>query len=203
MISGGLMDKKDFVKRLYAGIFFLIGIGLIVVVVLAIGMEKGLTQPKFQAAVLYRDVGGLSVGAPVRLSGVTIGTVAKIDFLDEQMKGRGVKVTLNIFRRYRKQFEKSSQFAIKTQGILGEKLVDIALSEQGKNFDVNQPIIGDDPLDVQDLAETFGDTAVSLSETSRAIDEMIEELSNITTATKRLMNRIEEKLMDGSLFKIF
>jgi hypothetical protein len=81
--------------------------------------------------------------------------------------------------------------------------VDIALSEQGKNFDLNQPIIGDDPLDVQDLAETFGDTAVSLSETSRAIDEMIEELSNITAATKRLMNRIEEKLMDGSLFKIF
>jgi len=197
------MDKKDFVKRLYAGIFFLIGIGLIIVVVLAIGMEKGLTQPKFQAAVLYRDVGGLSVGAPVRLSGVTIGTVAKIDFLDEQMKGRGVKVTLNIFRRYRKQFEKSSQFAIKTQGILGEKLVDITLSEQGKNFDLNQPIIGDDPLDVQDLAETFGDTAVSLSETSQAIDEMIEELSNITAATKRLMNRIEEKLMDGSLFKIF
>jgi len=197
------MDKKDFVKRLYAGIFFLIGIGLIIVVVLAIGMEKGLTQPKFQAAVLYRDVGGLSVGAPVRLSGVTIGTVAKIDFLDEQMKGRGVKVTLNIFRRYRKQFEQSSQFAIKTQGILGEKLVDIALSEQGKNFDLNQPIIGDDPLDVQDLAETFGDTAVSLSETSQAIDEMIEELSNITAATKRLMNRIEEKLMDGSLFKIF
>jgi len=197
------MDKKDFVKRLYAGIFFLIGIGLIIVVVLAIGMEKGLTQPKFQAAVLYRDVGGLSVGAPVRLSGVTIGTVAKIDFLDEQIKGRGVKVTLNIFRRYRKQFEKSFQFAIKTQGILGEKLVDIALSEQGQNFDLNQPIIGDDPLDVQDLAETFGDTAVSLSETSQAIDEMIEELSNITTATKRLMNRIEEKLMDGSLFKIF
>jgi len=197
------MDKKDFVKRLYAGIFFLIGLGLIVVVVLAIGMEKGLTQPKFQTAVLYRDVGGLSVGAPVRLSGVTIGTVANIDFLNEEFKGRGVKVTLNIFRRYRRQFERAAQFAIKTEGILGQKLVDISVTEQGKMLDLNEPIIGDDPLDVQDLAETFGDTAVSLSETSRAIDDMIEELRNITTATKRLMNRIEEKLIDGSLFKIF
>lgn len=197
------MDKKDFVKRLYAGIFFLIGVALILVVILAIGMEKGLTQPKFQATVVYREVGGLSVGAPVRLSGVTIGTVANIDFLNEPVKGRGVKVTLNIFRRYKQQFEKADQFAIKTEGILGEKLVDITVSDGVKKLDLNEPMIGDDPLDVQDLAETFGDTAVSLSETSQAIDDMIEELRNITATTKRLMNRIEEKLLDGSLFKIF
>jgi len=195
------MDKRDFVKRLYAGIFFIIGIALILVIILAIGMEKGLTQPKFQITVLYRDVGGLSIGAPVRLSGVTVGTVGNIDFLDNQYEGRGVEVTLNIFKRYRTQLESAARFGIKTEGVLGEKLVDIKVGPD--RMDLSKPIFGEDPLDVQDLAGTFGDTAFALAETSRIIYSMIEELQSISVTTKRLMNRIEERLIDGTLFRIF
>ena len=197
------MDKRDFVKRLYAGIFFLIGLGLILVVVLAIGMEKGLTQPKFQSTVLFREVGGLSEGAPVRLSGVTIGTVANIDFLEEHFQGRSVKVVLNIFRRYKDQFAQGSRFAIKTEGVLGEKLIDISVDDTSQKPDLSQPIIGEDPLDVQDLAETFTEAAVAFKETSTGISDVIEELRNISMTTRRLMRRIEERLIDGSLFKLF
>ena len=87
------MEKRDFVKRFYAGIFFIIGIFLILAVVFAIGIEKGMTQPKFQVKVLFRDIGGLSLGAPVRLSGVNVGTVGKIDFVEEKNEAIGT-VTL-------------------------------------------------------------------------------------------------------------
>src|SRR3989338_10059446 len=131
------MDKRDFVKKLYASIFFLIGIVLILVVILAIGIEKGLTQPKFQVKVVFREVGGLSVGAPIRLSGVNVGTVGKIDFLETPLESRGVVVTMNIFTRYRKQFERSSRFAIKTECVLGAKLIEISPSDKGKGAILN------------------------------------------------------------------
>ncbi len=197
------MEKRDFVKRLYAGIFFVIGIILICVVVLAVGVEKGMTQPKFQAKVLFREVGGLTIGAPIRLSGVSIGTVGKIDFLDEKIEDRGVVVTMNIFRRYRKQLEKASTVAIKTEGILGGKLIDISTDGKGNRVDLAQPIIGEDPLDVQDLAESFGDTAISLTETSKAINSITKELQYISKTSKRLLDRIEQRIIEGNLFKVF
>jgi len=197
------MEKRDFVKRLYAGVFFVIGIILIFIVVMAIGIEKGMTQPKFRVQTLFNEVGGLSVGAPIRLSGVNIGTVGHIDFLDEKIDGRGVQVTMNIFRRYRKQLEKASRVAIKTEGILGDKIIEISTKDDSSPFDLTHPIIGEDPLNIQDLAESFGDTAVSLTETSEAISSMIKELQNITRTSKRLLDRIEQRIIEGNLFKVF
>ena len=197
------MEKRDFVKKLYAGIFFMIGILLIFVVVMAIGMEKGIAQPKFQVQVLFKEVGGLGVGAPIRLSGVNIGTVGKIDFLDEKKDGRGVQITLNVFRKYRKQLEKASSVGIKTEGLLGGKIIAISANDTNRQFDLSQPIIGEDPLDVQDLAESFGDTAVSLTETSKSINLIMEEMQRISRTSKRLLDRIERRAIEGTLFKVF
>ena len=183
--------------------FFVIGIVLILIVVLAIGIEKGITQPKFQAKVLFREVGGLGVGAPIRLSGVNIGTVAKIDFLDEKVSGRGVEATLNIFRRYRKQVERASNVAIQTEGLLGGKIIAISTTGVGSPLELSNPILGQDPLDVQGLAEAFGDTAVSLTETSRSMNSILDEMRYISRASKRLLDRIEQRVIDGSLFKVF
>ena len=197
------MERKDYFRKLLAGTFFLTGILLISVVVLTIGIERGLTQPKFQIAVLYREVGGLSIGAPVALSGVTVGTVGAIDFLDEEVEGRGVKVVLNVYEKYKKQLEKSSRFAIKTEGVLGEKSIEISRSTNGDRIDLNGPVIGEDPLDVQDLAELFGDTAVALKDTSVTINSIVTEMQRISSTTKRLLNRIEQRIIDGNLFKVF
>ena len=197
------MEKKHFHRSLLAGTFFLTGILLVSIIVLTIGIEKGLTRPSFDVTVLYREVGGLSIGAPVALSGVNVGTVRSIDFLDKEVDGRGVKVVMHVYEKYRKQLEKSARFVIKTEGILGEKSIEISRSVEGDRIDLGQPLIGEDPLDVQDLAKLFGDTAVSLKDTSQTIDTIVVELKHISSSTKRLLNRIEQRVIDGTLFKVF
>ena len=199
------MEQKEYSKNLYAGIFFIIGIILICVVVLTIGMEKGITQSKFRMQVFFRDVGGLIVGSPIRLSGVNVGTVAKIDFLKEEVDGRNVAVTLNLFSRYRDQIEQGYTFRIKTEGVLGQKFIEINKDRTGqrRTIDFKNSVIGEDPLDVQDLANTFGATAVSLQQTARATDSMMLEIRERFKAFKRVMNRVEQRLVDGTLFKVF
>ena len=39
--------------------------------------------------------------------------------------------------------------------------------------------------------------------TSRGINEIMEELQEITKKTKRLLDRVEQKVIDGNLFKVF
>ncbi len=197
------MEKRDFVKQLYAGLFFIIGIGLIMVVVLAIGIEKGLIQPKFAMRAVFSEVGGLKVGAPIRLSGVNVGTVKEIDFLEEPVAGRSVIVTMHIFTRYRSQVVKATKFSIKTEGILGSKLIEISADETQPALGVDEVIVGEAPLDVQDLAESFGDAAVSLEETSRTIESLIKEMKYSSKTFKRLLDRIEQRIIEGNLFKVF
>lgn len=221
--------KKEFAKKFFAGMFLILGIILIFVFIFTIGKDKGLAQKKFQIAVMFNHVGGLIEGAPVRLSGVTVGNVATIDFLAEEIQGRRVRVTLNIFNKYKKQLERSTRFAIKTEGILGEKLIEIYSENNVEQISLDQPIIGVDPLDVQDLApvfitaaESFTKTADEMSqinmveltdvmresseallETSEGINAIISELDDIAKKSRRLIDRIEQKVIDGDLFKVF
>jgi len=197
------MEKGEYIKKILAGIFFICSIAIIVIVVFSIGAEKGMTQPKFQMTVLYHEVGGLAVGAPVTLSGVNIGTVADIDFVAPEIEGRGVKVVLNVYKRYEPQLHKSTIFLIKTQGLLGEKIVDIIMDPDFHREDLAQPVFGEDPLDVQNLAATFGDAAIALLETSKTIDTITKEMKKISWTTIRLLNRIEQRIIDGNLFKVF
>ena len=223
------MENKELRKKFWAGVFFIIGILIILAVIFTIGKAKGLTQSKFQVTVLYKNVGGLIEGAPVLLAGVNVGNVASIDFLEHDIEGRRVKVILNIFTRYRKQLEKSAVFAIKTEGILGEKLIEIDVSADAQKINLNQPIIGEDPLDVQDLAEVFTKAAESFTKTSeqlsqidirelsqvmeessrsllmtsKGLNAILDELQYMTIKSKRLLDRIEQRVIDGTLFRLF
>lgn len=227
------MEKTELTKKILAGVFFISGLVLMAVIVFILGKDKGLAQSKFQITVLYKNVGGLMEGAPVRLSGVNVGSVADIDFLGEEIDGRRVSVVLHILQRYRKQLAKDLRFVIVTEGILGEKLIEIYVvgpaSGGQKKTDLTQPIIGEDPLDVQDLAEVFTKAAESFTKTSeelskidilelsnvmeessrallitaRGINAMMDELQDLTKKSKRLLDRIEQRIIEGELFKVF
>jgi phospholipid/cholesterol/gamma-HCH transport system substrate-binding protein len=224
-----MADKKEFMKELSAGAFFLFGLAAIFIFILTIGRDKGLTQSKFQVTVLFQNVAGLNEGAPVRLSGVNIGTVSAIDFLKKEYNGRNVQVVLNVFDKYKKQLDIPARFTIKTEGLLGEKLVEIYDKKEGENTNYNEPIVGEDPFDVQDLAVTFAGAAESFTKTanelskidmvnltnvimessesllmtSQKINEITDDLQEVTVKSKRVLDRVEQKLIDGNLFKVF
>ena len=223
------MEKSMFYKNFLSGMFFLGGIALIFVIIFMIGKERGFTQPKFQVEVLFRDVGGLIEGARVQLAGVNVGTVSDIRFLDKKINGRRVKVEVSIFNRYKKQLSQNVRFSIKTEGILGDKLVEIHSDEDGAQVDLSQPVIGEDALNVQDLAQVFSsaaesftntsedfskvdvvklskvleETAQSLVVTSKGLNAILTELNYISIKSKRLLDRLEQKIIDGDLFKVF
>ncbi len=224
-----MKDHKEFIKNFIAGLFFLGGILLLLFVILSLGKDKGLTQPKFQVVVHFKDVGGLMEGAPVRLAGVNVGTVSDVQFLPAEVNGYRVRVLINIFNKYESQLVHEAGFEIMTEGILGEKLIAITALDNEKLFNRDVPILGNDVIDVQDLAEVFSQAAKSftktsedlnevdyqemsevlaeavesLMETSKGINRTLDEFRYVTHKTKRILDRVEQKLIDGNLFKVF
>lgn len=197
------MGKRDMIKKLVAGGFFVGCIVMLIMVIFVIGVQRGFNEEKFKMVSLFRNIGGLNTGAPVRLSGVTVGTVHDISFLNEEVEERGVKVTMNIYKKFERQLYKCTKVAIITEGVLGEKIIEISITPGFHRDSLAQPILGEDPLDVQDMAETFGQVADALLASTENIETIITQMEAISLTAKRLLNRVEQRVIDGTLFKVF
>jgi len=190
-------------KQLTAGLFFVIGLAMIVISVFIIGIDRGLTEPKFQILALFNEVGGLVEGSPIRISGVDVGVVGAVDFLTQPVEGRSLKVRMDIFKKYEFEFSKCSKISIRTEGVLGQKFIEISEDHTLKVFDLTAPIIGEDPLDVEDMAAVITRTAISLQGTSDGMQDVLHEWKSISIKTRKILNRFDEKLVEGSLFKLW
>ncbi|HET8647703.1 MAG TPA: MlaD family protein, partial [Vicinamibacteria bacterium] len=85
--------------------------------------------PKYTIKAMMSDVNGLKPGAPVRLGGVEVGTVDKVEL---SPRGKGmVEVTMSLDRRVQARITDRSQVSLGSLGLLGEKAVDISGSEEG------------------------------------------------------------------------
>jgi phospholipid/cholesterol/gamma-HCH transport system substrate-binding protein len=86
--------------------------------------SRGLTwfgPPRYEVIAKFDNVGDLKVGAPVSMSGVEIGRVAKIDFDSNEYKA---VVQLRLNAKYSK-IPTDSDASIYTQGLLGGKFIGI------------------------------------------------------------------------------
>jgi phospholipid/cholesterol/gamma-HCH transport system substrate-binding protein len=197
------MLKDDVIKQFWAGMFFLVGAAIVAGVIFFIGFNKGFSQPRTKVTVLFDKVGGLTEGAPVRLSGVTVGVVDTIGFLPLEVEGRGIKVDLSVYKKFEDHVALSTRVSVQTEGVLGSKYIEIGRRPDEKVLDMGTPVLGDPMLDVYDIAEVLRDTAKGFNRTTQDISVIMAELKNMSRKSKRILDRFEQRLIDGTLIKVF
>lgn len=116
---------------LSTGLFVLLGFAAILFLVTQItNREFSLRGDSYRLVAQFENVGGLKVGAPVSMSGVTIGRVESIDFDMALLKA---VVTLRIDGRYA-QIPDDSDASILTAGLLGGQYVGIGAGGSEQYF---------------------------------------------------------------------
>lgn len=105
------------VDAIKAGSFVLIAIFLFIFSIYFLGKEREIFSSQSNFYVIFKDVKGLSEGAPVRLGGVVIGRVSSIQF----GKDSDLTVTLALNAKYLDKIRLDSRVSIETQGLLGDK----------------------------------------------------------------------------------
>jgi len=84
----------------------------------------------------FDNAGGLRVGAPVRLSGVDVGNVAKIRIVDyKDKKLTPVEVTMKVSTKYAFDLRRDSKTSLDTAGVLGEVWRCVRAEESGGDRD--------------------------------------------------------------------
>jgi phospholipid/cholesterol/gamma-HCH transport system substrate-binding protein len=199
-------ERSELGRKMRVGIFVLVALVAFLGMIYALGAKSRLFESKYTIHAEFSEVGGLAEGATVRLAGVQIGRVSGVD-LPSQPGGK-VRVDLSIAKRFSDRVRKDSVARIETQGLLGDKIVEITVGTASappiRGGDV---IASKDPADLGQVvsqgAQTVKDVAAlaaSLRETaeglkqSRVIEDAGAAMANarkVTDQVARIVNEVE------------
>jgi len=193
-------------RKLKVGVFVLIGVAAFLGMVYALGARARLFEARITVHADFTEVGGLVEGATVRLAGVQIGRVSGVNLPPEP--GAKVRVDMSIARRYSDRVRKDSVARIETQGLLGDRIVEITVgSAQAPPVKAGERLASKDPVDitkmmsesagvvknVSALAESLQKTAETLNQ-SGIIEEAaatVKSARKITDQVGRVVNEVE------------
>ncbi|MFI5153954.1 MAG: MlaD family protein [Chitinophagales bacterium] len=106
-------------RSIIVGLFILIGVIIFASAVFTIGSQQKAFEKTVPVKAIFDDVNGLHIGNNVWLSGVKIGTVKKMRFLESA----SVEVTMNIDQQSSIQIKKDAKAKIGTDGLIGNRIV--------------------------------------------------------------------------------
>jgi phospholipid/cholesterol/gamma-HCH transport system substrate-binding protein len=185
-------------RKLRVGVFVLIGLVAFLGMVYALGARARLFEPRFAVYAEFTEVGGLVGGATVRLAGVQIGRVSGVE-LPSQPGGK-VRVEMTIARRYGDRVRKDSVARIETQGLLGDRIIEITVGTAGAPaVRPNEVLASRDPFDINrvmgesaQVVKSIGTLADSLRETAQTLNQsrLIDEAAATVQSARRITDQV-------------
>ena len=152
-------DGRGIGLQLRIGAFVLVGLGAFLAIIYLLGAQARYFERKYTLVAQFTEVGGLIEGATVRLAGVQIGRVTDVSLASEV--GGKVRVTLTIARRFMDRIRRDSEARIVTQGLLGDKLIEISMGSPDKPpLQPGDTIATGEPFEMSRL---FADSASALA----------------------------------------
>jgi hypothetical protein len=142
------------------GFFVFLALLFLSIGIFLIGNKEFLFSPTYRLKAEFQTVSGLNNGAEVRIGGIHQGTVTEID-LPSQPGGK-VAVVMNLRTQTRDVVRSDSRATIKTEGILGDKFVEISFGSPNAGAVPNDGTIASNtPPDLSEQAHAIADEAQS------------------------------------------
>ncbi|MBI4240516.1 MAG: MCE family protein [Candidatus Rokubacteria bacterium] len=191
-------DRRQPAYQIRIGVFILVSLAVFLGLVYLLGAQARLFEPKYNLVAEFTEVGGLISGATVRLAGVQIGRVSRVTL--PEAPGQKVRVTLTIARRFGDRIRKDSVARIETQGLLGDKLVEISLGSAGAPaLKPGEAIVTRDPVELARLAGESVEILKNVSGLSANLNSAVEAFNKAGTlenlsATLRSTHRAAEQV---------
>ena len=122
------MKRSTFITwdQLKVGLVILISLAILTVAVYRLGQAANLFASRYQLVAVLPSAVGLRVGGQVTLAGQTAGAVRSIDFLPvDGDTTRNLRLVIEMDESLKSQIRADSRGQIRTQGLLGDKVLDI------------------------------------------------------------------------------
>jgi phospholipid/cholesterol/gamma-HCH transport system substrate-binding protein len=200
-------ERRGRATKIRVGIFVLVSLAVFLGVIYMLGARARLFEARYTIVAEFTEVGGLQEGATVRLAGVQIGRVTKVE-LPSQPGGK-VHVEMKIAKQFADRIRKDSEARIQTQGLLGDRIVEITVgSAQFAAVKPGEILPSRDPVDISHvigegagvvrsvaaLADSFRQVAEEFqaSRVMQDLGETVKTTRSVADQVGRIASRVEK-----------
>jgi phospholipid/cholesterol/gamma-HCH transport system substrate-binding protein len=163
------------------GLLIFAGLVILAFGIMSIGMGSRWFTGSETLEARFRRVNGLQTGAPVRLAGVSIGSVARIEFSSENPNEGLISVTLSIRESAANHIRVDSKAKIESMGLLGDKYVEIGPGHPGSpSAPAGSLLQSRDPIDYQTLLQAKG------------TGDLVENVMGVADSLHQLLSQINQ-----------
>ena len=178
-------------KKIKVGLFILAGFVVFVVAIFVLGGKENLFTPTFKLKSEFESVSGLKTGGSVRLNGIVVGSVDGID-IETSNK---VMVTMTLEKSIQKFIKKDSKVTIGSDGLVGNKVIDISPGTPGAPEIQDGELLGSiKPVEVADIMN-------SLKESSDNASDITKDLSDITAKVNSGHGTLGQLVNNDTLYR--
>jgi len=115
------MMKKSNTQKIRLGLFVIISTLLLISLLYFIGNKQNIFGKTFRISAVFNNVNGLILGNNVRYSGINVGTVKKINMINDTT----ICVDMVIEDKFLKHIKKNAVAAIGSDGLVGSMVINI------------------------------------------------------------------------------
>ena len=193
-----MTEASDRALQFRIGVFVVVSIAVFLGIVYLLGARARYFEAKYDLVAEFEEVGGLLEGATVRLAGVQIGRVTDV-VLPPEVGGK-VRVTLTIARRFQDRIRADSEARIMTQGLLGDRLVEITQgTPKGAKLADGATLKSREPFEVSRVFAEGADTMTAIrglvATVQSAVQKLdqgsLDELSGAMQSARRVADRVD------------
>lgn len=187
------MKKK--ISTLRLGIFVFIGLVLLFIIVFLVGERQSMFSETIKIKATFRNIEGLRIGAPVRLSGINVGSVTNI-VMRSDTSGR-VDVEMRIESDIIRFLRANTKATIQTEGLVGNQFITLIITQApAPQISDGDYIEGIDPLGFSAVLEETQSTLENTREMTQYLAEIVAKVNEGEGSVGKLIN--DEELYNNA-----
>lgn len=167
--------EREGTRNIKLGIFVLAGTLLLILALYLIGSKRELFSSTFKVSARFYNVNGLMRGNNVRFSGIDVGTVEKVNIVDDS----SVLVIMNIENKVKQYIKKNAIASIGTDGLMGNKIVNInSGSGPSEAAEEGTVLVTLRPIETDEALRTLNSTNDNLAIISEDLKKVTQKINN-------------------------
>jgi phospholipid/cholesterol/gamma-HCH transport system substrate-binding protein len=182
-------------QALRLGVFVVVTLLIVAAGVFSVGSRTFVLRPTYSLKAEFQNVAGLEVGADVRVGGTRQGSVRGV-MLPQSADGK-VTVIVNLDSATRRIIKRDSVASINSEGLLGDKYVEISFGSSGAPPPKDgETIPSEAPRDISDLVKSAGKLLDSTNDTMSNIQSISSKVNGGEGTIGALIN--DRRLYEGA-----
>lgn len=186
-------------KNSKVGVFVLSGTALLILALYLIGSKQNFFGSTFELHAKFKTINGLMPGNNIRFTGIDIGTVKKVEIENDST----VNVVMIIENDVRQFIKQNAIATVGTDGLMGNKLINISSSDENASCVTNGDIIKSiNPIGTDAMMRTLEVSNQNIKEITNDMKIIANRLNKPNTLWSILMDTTISKNLKQAIINI-